>query len=870
MPRTVDDIELDSVPDGKIASRSLNTKASTNLKIDSVDDDVKDNQQNNRKDDDGGHRRDDSGKPANNPDSVFYKNRTEDTSSNESEDTGIADFARDLFGDTKEDEEEIKSGGGQTGGSNQDTQDRQPTDEELDSDRQEETPPSSTSGSDRSGQFGAATGGNEGPTFIAEGRNRSKGLYIEYKGVKYTIDRKGTTDELDAGSQAWQDDTVTVGTTVISLKDYFEKSDEEREKMFSNAVGGSSSDVPVTPPATKKFTVKGIFWVVKRDSKYGAIVEVGFDNNGTRVNATFDDTGHIEILGVKYSAKEVFIDGDGSYVVAWLKKQVDDTKSEELAALYAGWGFTPDTPPAETPTDENPSTNPVDPEQKFEAKPKASESPQGAPQNVENSAALTTAKLRELGGKIIDPGPSMNMWDSKDGYKTAKEVAIGTKGYHGLRDQKQKTNGLGFPNKELDLTTKLIGSVKKFFDAEWSNLITGAPVKVAKNPKDLNLIDYPIIMNFPEVGIWNKKIPFVADTQTEQHRMLYKDFRTTHNMDNWGIGTYGYAAPNAKKGTVEKGGFANFAEQPHWCGIFTEHCITHGGYIPWTSTGGLAGANNINNAFFKRSVQILQQSGSESEFALASVPTYTDTNGSITINPELFTKNWYTEDKKGNRTYSFGSGEGYDYKTRMYKLLIEGAVYEEKTETEIVMAPSGDGSKVKPTKKTKTTRERIPVAIRESFLPNPIMAYFIKGIHFTNDAMTPQGKKLLEHLLSQRGWETAIISRGGHIEVCPYVNPDGTIARFGGNTSSTVVTRDGGKFAAKNNSIWGFAKQAPTGGYVVFTRLKPTSEYQKIDPTLNGQFRRTEIVDNYYRSINNKTILPTLKNVLYDIIVEKE
>jgi hypothetical protein len=39
---------------------------------------------------------------------------------------------------------------------------------------------------------------------------------------------------------------------------------------------------------------------------------------------------------------------------------------------------------------------------------------------------------------------------------------------------------------------------------------------------------------------------------------------------------------------------------------------------------------------------------------------------------------------------------------------------------------------------------------------------------------------------------------------------------------------------------------------------------------MNGQFRRTPIVDSYYRSIDNKTILPTLKNVLYDQIVEKE
>jgi hypothetical protein len=182
-----------------------------------------------------------------------------------------------------------------------------------------------------------------------------------------------------------------------------------------------------------------------------------------------------------------------------------------------------------------------------------------------------------------------------------------------------------------------------------------------------------------------------------------------------------------------------------------------------------------------------------------------------------------------------------------------------------------DGKKLKPKTKTKVNREKIPIAIQESLLPNPLMIYFIGGIHFTKEGMTTPGKKLLEHFLSQRGWEVSIISRGGHIEVCPYVNPDGTIARFGGNTGGgTTVSRDGGKFAAKPNSIWNFSAGAKAGTYVVFTKVVPKGGSQKIEPTMNGVFRRTPIVDSYYRSINNKTILPTLKNTLYDQIVERE
>jgi hypothetical protein len=322
-------------------------------------------------------------------------------------------------------------------------------------------------------------------------------------------------------------------------------------------------------------------------------------------------------------------------------------------------------------------------------------------------------------------------------------------------------------------------------------------------------------------------------------------------MDKWGIGSYG-AGEN-------KGGFANWSEQPHWCGIFTQHCISHGGYTFPGEPVGLAAANKINDVYFNSSLKKLKEVGlEEASECFANVPTYLDSAGkSIPVKKFL--------DKKG-----FGvKGGKSDYFTDVYGILLESATYSETTETEVVMIP--DGNKLKPKKKTKVNREKIPVAVRESLLPNPIMVYFIGGIHFTKDGLTSQGKKLLEHFLSQRGWEVSIISRGGHIEVCPYINPDGTIARFGGNTgASSFVSRDGGKFAAKGSSIWAFSGGAKAGTFVVFTKVVPKAGSQKVEPTMNGQFRRTPIVDSYYRSIDNKTILPTLKNVLYDQIVEKE
>jgi len=127
----------------------------------------------------------------------------------------------------------------------------------------------------------------------------------------------------------------------------------------------------------------------------------------------------------------------------------------------------------------------------------------------------------------------------------------------------------------------------------------------------------------------------------------------------------------------------------------------------------------------------------------------------------------------------------------------------------------------------------------------------------------------MDHFLSHRGWEVSIISRGGHIEVCPYLNPDGTMVRFGGNTTSATVDHSGGKFVAQPGTIWNFATNSSPSSFIAFHKaISVTGKYQKVEPTMNGIFKRTEIVDSYYKAIDNKKVLGTLKYKVYDKIVE--
>ena len=107
--------------------------------------------------------------------------------------------------------------------------------------------------------------------------------------------------------------------------------------------------------------------------------------------------------------------------------------------------------------------------------------------------------------------------------------------------------------------------------------------------------------------------------------------------------------------------------------------------------------------------------------------------------------------------------------------------------------------------------------------------------------------------------------------------------RIGGNTGSDAISGNaaagsgkvsgaGWRFCCQPGKIWNFAGDDP-GGHIAFHKLinsQSSPEYQKVEPTMNGIFRRTELVDNYMKAVANKQkgILATLKNTLYDQIIE--
>jgi len=191
-------------------------------------------------------------------------------------------------------------------------------------------------------------------------------------------------------------------------------------------------------------------------------------------------------------------------------------------------------------------------------------------------------------------------------------------------------------------------------------------------------------MNFPEVGVWNNAVPYVADTQTEQHRMIVKEkYTAISNPGGWGIGTY------ATK--------ANWAEEPWWCGIFTNHCLHHGGYrsLPGRAPSWAA-ANSINETYGGNKPKPIT---TETSGTLASVPMYIDPKTQTEmVDPEIYETS--ISRATGRSTYMSPLAAMYNKKHVTIKQEIEVPTIKKKK-----------SKKVKAVIKKTISSEKIPVTI---------------------------------------------------------------------------------------------------------------------------------------------------------------
>lgn len=258
---------------------------------------------------------------------------------------------------------------------------------------------------------------------------------------------------------------------------------------------------------------------------------------------------------------------DFSDILSNIKKRDEEKKKREEDG-------TDQQPPTQTQTTS--SADPSTEIKKEDAKEKSATSPEKAPEKVDNSGAQTEDAVKEAKisatpvstgirvtsyleqGKIGDnsywayrkvDGPGTYVMKKDD--KIIGRNTTGGKGF-----EWEKSDGSGVASNEKNTAILAIkGYVKYRFGANWNTLTQGIPIK--------SIWDVVIAINVPQVGIFNPKIPYVAEENTEQHMMILNDNMVFDRGKGTAIGLYS--------------GNPSWAHEPYWCGAWTDFLTNRAG-----------------------------------------------------------------------------------------------------------------------------------------------------------------------------------------------------------------------------------------------------------------------------------------------------
>jgi len=479
-------------------------------------------------------------------------------------------------------------------------------------------------------------------------------------------------------------------------------------------------------------------------------------------------------------------------------------------------------------TDTNPN-NQTDPNKKEEAKPKANESPEAAPNKVDESAAMTEEKSTELKNTTVKQGDQVRVfggnWFNPVPNPSAKPGGV----WAWRKIDSNFLNGAG--NEFNQQSGPIVAEVKYFFGANWNRLLNG----LGKNkPSKQNLLDIPIIMNFPEVGVFNKVCPYVAEENTEFHMMI------AQSVGNNGGYTYGAAATAA------------WSDKHWWCGHWTQWCERKSGY----SGGNDGGAGTPNVTAWKTA--IANFSNGRGSKSLAGYPA-------TSVNGQTGVYNNYTSLKWDGRSPEPLFSNGYNIKIPM-KTMTETIPDVDKKGKQKIDKKTGKPLFKTVTKEVEDT-SKPKVNHWEQLMSDPIIAIFFEGYHYTKSGLTPAGKKLCAHFVNNCNAECFTLSRGDHVEFGVFLNPDGTLISFGGNTGGVYLAKDqssknGTQFVVRVGTLWGFGS---SNNMTVVSAMKGSG--QKVTNRLNGKLIRTPLYDAYSNLVGkDSSISPSYKKIMDKII----
>jgi hypothetical protein len=194
---------------------------------------------------------------------------------------------------------------------------------------------------------------------------------------------------------------------------------------------------------------------------------------------------------------------------------------------------------------------------KKKVKNKSSKSPESAPISVDNSGAQTSdvVKNTKINPPIITTDIRVTSY--------IEQGKINDSSYWAYRSVEGPSGIYGKKENEKNLSIQSIkGYVKYKFDADWNKLTQGISID--------SVWDVLIAMNIPQVGIFNDKVPYIAEENTEQHMMILNDKHVYNRGKDTAIGLYQQNP--------------SWADEPYWCGVWTEFLIGRSGLKTYSGT----------------------------------------------------------------------------------------------------------------------------------------------------------------------------------------------------------------------------------------------------------------------------------------------
>jgi hypothetical protein len=242
-----------------------------------------------------------------------------------------------------------------------------------------------------------------------------------------------------------------------------------------------------------------------------------------------------------------------------IKKIEDEKKKREQD------GTTKSEPPQ---TQTTSSAQPEAELKKEDAKEKSLNSPESAPATVDNSGAQTQEVVKDLKINSSPVGTGVRVTSY------IEQGKVNDNSYWAYRAVVGPTTKDGKKENEKNTAIQSIkGFVKYKFGADWNTLTKGISIK--------SVWDVIIAMNVPQVGIFNDKVPYVAEENTEQHMMILNNSMVYDRGTGTSIGIFQQNP--------------SWADEPYWCGAWTDFLTNRAGL-------SRSGGNTVNVDVYHRNL----------------------------------------------------------------------------------------------------------------------------------------------------------------------------------------------------------------------------------------------------------------------------